>query len=150
MGLSISVAAAIIGIGIIISLELILGSFLPMNSNYIDSFDQMKDRALDQIHTNFSINNIATPANASNYDLNITLENKGNIVLKTSEFNILINGTVKDFSCKTSKLYSENEIFIDIFDLEGEGNRRLKIITGNGISQYVEYTISWGVKKYGI
>ena len=142
MGLSVAAAAAIIGVSTLIALGYILGSVLPATSNYADSFDDMRNRAVEQIQTDINITSCATPANASNYDLNITLKNTGSIVLKTSDFNILINGTNQEFACTKSYLYPENRTYFNVYDLPGEGSRKLKVVSDNGISDYREYIIS--------
>lgn len=142
MGLSLSAAAAIIGVSLVISLELMLGSIIPAVNNYSYSFDDMKNRAIDQVQTDINISNIVTSANISNYDLNITVENTGSIVLQPGDFNILINGTNKDFYCRKSYLYPEEECYFEIYDLTGEGARRIKVVTNNGISEYDKYIIT--------
>lgn len=142
MGFSVTAAAAVIGVSIIISLELLLGSIFPLTYDFIESYDDMKNRAIEQIQTDISITNVATPANDTNYDLNITIANTGSMVLKTGDFNIMINGTDQQFTCKKTYLFPENETYFDVYNLPGEGNRRLKIVTDNGISEYHEYTIT--------
>ncbi|RLF56562.1 MAG: hypothetical protein DRN27_09500 [Thermoplasmata archaeon] len=141
MGLSIAAAAAIIGVSSLIALGAVIGSVLPATSNYADSFKSMKSRAINQIQTDIDITSVATPANASNYDLNITLKNIGSTVLKTSDFNILVNGTNQEFVCKNMYLYPESTIYFNVYDLPGEGSRKLKVVSDNGISDYYEYTI---------
>ena len=141
MGLSIAAAAAIIGVSSLIVLGIVIGSVLPATSNYADSFQYMKSRAINQIQTDIDITSVATPANASNYDLNITLKNIGSTVLKTSDFNILVNGTNQEFVCKNMYLYPESTIYFNVYDLPGEGSRKLKVVSDNGISDYHEYTI---------
>jgi archaellum component FlaF (FlaF/FlaG flagellin family) len=141
MGLSVAAAAAIIGVSTLIASGYILGSVLPATSNYADSFDDMRNRAVEQIQTDVNITSCATTP-ASDYDLNITLKNTGSTVLKTSDFNILINGTNQEFTCTKSYLYPENKTYFNVYDLPGEGSRRLKVVSDNGISDYHEYIIS--------
>jgi len=142
MGLSLSAAAAIIGISLVISLELLIGSIIPAVDNYSFSFNEMKNRAIEQVQTDINISNIATSANISNHDLNITVENTGSTVLETCDFNILIDGANTDFYCKTSYLYPDNDTYFEVYNQAGVGSKRIKIVTNNGICEYDQYTIT--------
>ena len=88
MGFSLSAAAAIIGISMLVAVEILTGSLLPLFTEVNDSYTNMKDRAIDQIQSDIAIINVATPSNGTNHDLNITLENTGSISLETRYFNI--------------------------------------------------------------
>jgi len=81
------------------------------------------------------------PYPQSNYDINITVENTGSVTLKTTYFNILINGIDKPFSCSKKYLYPENEVYFNVSNLQATGDTRLKIITNNGISNYYDFTL---------
>ena len=142
MGFSVSVATAIIGVAILMSLEVILADVIPTITDTHDSYDEMKERAVNQIQTDINITNVRTTDNASNYDLNITVENTGSITLETDNFNILVDGTEHPFRCSKTYLHPENYVYFNVTNLPGSGSRRLKVITNNGISDYYEYTIT--------
>ena len=141
MGFSLIAASAVIGVSILISIEILTGSVLPTITDLDDSYDDMVDRSVDKVQTDINITDVSTYANDSNYDHNITLENTGSITLKTSDFVILINGTMQQFSCSDSYLHPEKETYFNVTNVAGSGNKRLKVITDNGISDYYEYTI---------
>lgn len=149
MGFSLVAATAIIGVAVLISLELIVGTTIPTITDVHDSYDEMRNRSIEQLQTDINITSASTPANASNYDLNITIENIGSITLKTQYFDILVNGTKYEYECYKDYLYPTKQVYFNVRNLEGNGNRILKVVTSNGISKYYEYTISWG-EKYGI
>ena len=142
MGFSLSAATAIIGVAILMSFEVMVADVIPTITDTHDSYDEMKERAVDQIQTDINITSIRTSANASNYDLNITVENTGSITLETENFNILINGTKHTFTCSKKYLHPQNEVYFNVTNLPGSGNRRLKVVTNNGVSDYYEYTIT--------
>ena len=141
MGFSLSAASAIIGISILIAIEILTGSLLPLYTDIIESYSDMKDRAINQIQSDISIISVSTPSNGTNYDLNVTIENTGSITLETSYFNVLINGTDHQFTSSESYLYSKNEVYFNVNNLSGNGRKKLKIVTDNGISDHYEYTI---------
>ena len=142
MGFSLAAATAIIGVAVLISLELIIGTTIPTITEIHKSYDEMRDRAIDQLQTDMAITNVNTPPNGSNYDLNITVENTGSTTLKTQYFDIFINGTKYDYECYRDYIYPTKQVYFNVKNLEGTGNRILKMVTNNGISKYYEYIIS--------
>ena len=141
MGFSTSAAAAIIGVAILISFEFMVANVIPTITDTHDSYDKMRDRAIDQVQTNINITDMSTIPSGANYHLNITLENTGSVTLKTDDFTILINGSVEQFTCSSPYIYLETEVYFNVSDLPGSGPRRLKVITQNGISDYGEYIV---------
>ena len=141
MGFSLAAAAAIIGVSTLIVIGTTVENILPTMTDTNDSYDDMKNRAIDQVQTDINITSVITPSNGSNYDLNFTVDNTGSVILETSYFNILINGTAQQFTCTGSYLYPENEVYFNVTNLPGAGTRILKVITDNGISDYYEYAI---------
>lgn len=142
MGFSLVATTAIIGVAVLISLELIVGTTIPTITEIHNSYDEMRNRAIDQLQTDIAIISVSTPANDSNYDLNITVENTGGITLKTQYFDILINGTKYEYECYKDYIYPTAQVYFNVRNLQGTGTRILKIVTDNGISKYYEYTIT--------
>lgn len=141
MGFSLVVAASIIGVSVLMAIEIIVGTTIPTLTNVQDSFYDMRNRAIDKIQTDINITDVTIEINGSNYDINITVENLGSTSLETEYFNILINGTEKQFTCSTSYLHPENEEYFYVSNLQGSGERKLKIITDNGISDYYKFIL---------
>ena len=141
MGFSLVAAAAIVGVSILMVIEIIVGTTIPTITDVHDTFDDMRDRAIDQIQTDINVTDVTSETNGSNYDINVTVENIGSTTLETVYFNILINGTEKKFTCSKSYLHPENEVFFNVSSLQGTGLRRLKVVTNNGISDYYDFTL---------
>ena len=141
MGFSLAAAAAIIGVSVLIAIEVIVGTIVPTVTNVHDSFDSMRNRAIDQIQTDINISSVTSEVNGSDHDINITLKNIGSTTLETSYFNILINGTDQKFTCSKSFLHPENEVYFNVSSLAGNGIRRLKVVTEYGVSDYYEFTL---------
>ena len=143
MGFSTVATTVIIGVAILISLEIIAGTTLPTITGIHSSYDEMRERAIKQIQTEINITNaVAVPNGSTHHDLTFTVENTGSISLKTSSFDVLINGTRKTFTCSTTYLYPEDQAVFTLEYLDGRnGSSRLKIVTENGIEEYYTYTI---------
>jgi archaellum component FlaF (FlaF/FlaG flagellin family) len=141
MGLSLTAAAAIIGVSIIMAIEIIAGTVIPTIENVNESFDEMHKRSIEQIQTNINITSVTSEVNESYHDINITVKNTGKTTLETSNFNILLNGTILSFTCSKKYLYPENVVYFNVSGIEDTGIRMLKVITNNGISDYYEFII---------
>ena len=142
MGFSVSAAAAIIGVAVLISIELMVANVIPTITDTQDSYDEMKDRAINQIQTDINITNVVTSINGSNYDHNVTVENTGSTSLETTKFDILINGVKQTFVCSKIYLHPENIVYFNVTNLVGAGDKRVKIVTDNAISDYYDYIIT--------
>ena len=140
MGLSLAAAAAIIGVSTLVSIGILTGNLLPATTDIYDSYKEMKNRYVDQIQTDIMISGVTNSSNGTNYDINITVENTGNTNLETRHFNILINGESQRFTCSSSYLFPEEEIYFNVTGINN-GNKKLKVVTDNGISDYYEYMI---------
>jgi len=68
------------------------------------------------------------------------VENTGSTNLETRHFNILINGESQEFTCSSSYLFPEEEIYFNVTGISS-GSKKLKVVTNNGISDYYEYVI---------
>lgn len=144
MGFSTVAATAIIGVSIVMAIEIIVGTTIPAITDVHDSYEEMRNRAIEQVQTDINITNTVAVANGSeNHDLTITVKNTGSISLETTNFDVIINGTKETFSCSNSYIYPQNQATFTLESLDGAtGNRRLKVVTNNGIEDYYEYTIS--------
>jgi flagellar protein FlaF len=141
MGFSLVGATAIIGVSILLGIEIIISTTIPTITDVDDAFYEMKDRAIAQLQTDINITDVISEVNGSNFDINITVENTGSVTLETAYFDLLINGTKKDFTCSKSYIHPENIVYFNISSLPGSGSRRLKVVTNNGISDYYEFTL---------
>jgi len=136
MGFSLVAATAIIGVSLVMCLEIIVGTTMPTITDLHESFNDMRNRAIDQVQTDIDITSVTSEINGSNYDINITVKNIGSITLQTKYFDILINGTKNEFTCSKSYIYPEHEVYFNVFNIPGSGESRLKIVTNNGVSDY--------------
>ena len=141
MGFSLTASFAIIGVSLLISIEILTGGIIPTIVDTDESYNDMVDRTIEMVQTDINISSVAIYVNGLNYDHNISVKNTGSITLNTSDFTILINGVSQMFRCADAYLYPEQHTTFNVTNLPGDGNKRLKIITGNGIADYFEYVI---------
>ncbi len=141
MGFSLTASAAVIAVALFIALEIVTGSLFPTMRGINDSYDELKNRMIDQVHTNINITSITTQENEPYYDYNITIKNTGSTTLETNDFVILLNGTKQPFTSSHSYLYPECIVYFTIVNVPGTESKRVKVVAGNGISDYTEYVI---------
>lgn len=140
MGFSLTASAAIIGVALVISIELIVSTSIPTVTDVHDSYDEMTDRSIEKLQTEINITNIVTSPNASLHDLSFEVKNKGSSTLDTNYFTVLINGTSKEFTSTTRYIYPESSTDFSVSAI-GNSTNRIKVVTSNGISDYYEYTV---------
>jgi len=141
MGFSVSAAAAIIGVSILMIVEIFVGNTIPLYTDIQESYKDMKNRAIEELQTMMNIYDINTSANASNYDLNITLNNTGSTVINLAYLTLLINGSKTSFTSSSSYVFPENSVYINAYNLAVTGEKKIKIIAKNGISDYKTYYV---------
>lgn len=139
MGFSTSAAAAIIGVGVFLSVQYIVGDVIPSMTDTHDSLEAMRDRAVDQMQSDINITNVVNTSSGSLYNLSVSVRNTGSTTLEISYFNVLINGSIQDFNCTSSYIYPEKTEKIYLYNQAKSG--RIKIVTDNGISDYYEYNV---------
>ena len=142
MGLSVSVASAIIAVSVIIVIEISLGNLLPVLTDLNESYESFKDRAVDKTQSDINIDSISTTPNGSGYDLNITIENTGSVVIDTNYCNVLVNGTFYPFYSSKDQLYPKKSAYFTIENLPGSGQFRLKVVSNLGISDYETFVVT--------
>jgi len=139
MGFSLSAAAAIIGVGVFLSVQYIASDVIPSVTDTQDSFEDMKNRAVDQFQTNINITSVVNTSSGPLYNLSVNVKNTGSVTLEMRYFDVLVNGSAQDFTYVDSYLYPEKETVLSLANQPNRG--KLKVVTDNGISDYYEYLI---------
>lgn len=141
VGFSISATAAIIGVSFLMILEISMGTLFPMFTDIDESYDNMRQRAIDELQTDIEIENISVQANSSLHDLTINLKNKGATTIEVSSVDLLVNGSLFPFSCNEEYWFPESNYTISVYGLSGSGLQQVKLIVFNGISDYGTYSV---------
>jgi archaellum component FlaF (FlaF/FlaG flagellin family) len=139
LGFSTIAATAILGGALISILAILSGTIVPTISDYHESMKNLETRIVERSQTDINITSI-TNTTGIFYDLNITVKNTGSNTLKSADTTILINGTTKQFNCSTPYLYP-NSSGIFTVNLTGTGQKKIKVVTQNGIADYATYIV---------
>jgi archaellum component FlaF (FlaF/FlaG flagellin family) len=140
MGFSLIAAAAILGVTLFMAVEIIVSDLLPTIEEMNTAYVEMKDRVNEQIQTGISITGVSRTLNGTIFEYTLSVENTGSITLCTNDFVILINGSKCDFSCSYDYLYPANNASFVVSNQIGDGLKRMKVITNNGIEDYYTYS----------
>jgi archaellum component FlaF (FlaF/FlaG flagellin family) len=140
MGFSLIAAAAILGVTLFMTGEIIVSDLLPTIEEMNTSYADMKDRINEQIQTDIKITGVSRTLNGTTFEYTLSVENTGSTTLCTNDFVILINGSQCDFSCSYNYLYPENTASFIVSNQVGDSLKRMKVITDNGIGDYYTYT----------
>ena len=117
MGLSYVAAFSVISVSIIICIEVLTGNMLPAITDYYNSFDDMKDRAINLAQTDINITGVTE---TWNYRKLITIDNT-KVADDLTNFPVLINVTDTDLR---DKAQSDGDDIM--FVLWSDNNTRLK------------------------
>jgi archaellum component FlaF (FlaF/FlaG flagellin family) len=139
MGFSLSAATAIIGVGVFLSVQYMVSDVIPSMTDTHDSLESMKDRAVNQIQSDITVTNVVNTNPGPLYNLSIYVKNTGSTSLELRYFNVLMNGSVQEFSCNDLYIYPEKTVILNVNNQPDRGI--IKIVTDNGISDYYEYAI---------
>ena len=131
MGLSLTAAFAIIGVAVVMSIELIASTTIPTLEDVHEAYDEMRDRAIDQVQTDVTI----TAAVWNNPNMLISVDNTGSVTLNTTNFSILYDGVKKPFTCNVPHHYPQATAVFTVPERADNGVM-IKIITNNGIADY--------------
>ena len=139
MGFSTSAAFAILGVCLVVCIDILSSSVLPAASELERSYKKLEDRLVERANTDIEITNI-TKSLGNPYNISITVKNTGSINLEVEDFTVMVNGIVEDFSYNSPYLYPENTVILNITNLTYTGLVRVKVVTGNGVSDYETYS----------
>ncbi len=143
MGFSISAAFSIITVASLLSLGYISDSADFAISLVEEGFNTNFEEKYDAYNAEIKIVGISVTSNASSYDLEVKIENKGSVTLETAAFNVLIDGSLQsvDYYDRTY-LTPDQNLTLRIYNLPGNGTKRLKAVTEYGNSDYATYEVT--------
>jgi archaellum component FlaF (FlaF/FlaG flagellin family) len=121
-------------------LEVSMGTVLPVLSDVDESYDEMRNRAVDELQTDIEIDDITVQANSSFHDITINLTNRGSTVIDSSYVHCLIDGSIQGFTVNSRYFFPESSYSLSVNGLAGSGMHQVKVVTMNGISDYATYS----------
>ncbi len=139
MGFSTSAAFAILGVCIFVCLDILSSSFLPSLSELNTSYKYMEKRMVEKLNTDIDVIDI-TKTSGTTYNISIKVKNTGSTELDVSDFTVIVNGTIENYSADKEYLYPLDIVNITVTNLTYTGTIRVKVVTGNGIGDYGTYT----------
>ena len=136
MGFSTVAATAIIGVSLLIGVELIVSTTIPSLEDINNSYDEMRDRTIEQAQTDVTI--IAAVYILPNTI--VSVQNTGSESIDTSKCNLLHNGVRIGFKSNIVFLHPEQTAILTISNQRSEPGDIIKVITPNGVSDYHTFT----------
>ena len=121
-------------------LEVSMGTVLPVLSDVDESYDEMRNRAVDELQTDVEIDDITVQSNSSFHDIAINLTNKGSTVIDSSYVHCLVDGSIQGFTVNSQYFFPESSYSLSVNGLSGSGVHQVKVVTMNGISDYATYS----------
>lgn len=97
-----------------------------------------------KLHTDVQIIGSSAIIHNSTYQLSLEVLNTGSETLRSDELEVLVDGVYKPYSLAanaTTTWTPQTSVALNICDLSGFGDHRLKVVTENGICDYYSYNI---------
>ncbi|MBI0584385.1 MAG: hypothetical protein ISF22_09190 [Methanomassiliicoccus sp.] len=137
MGVSVSIATAIIFIASIISFGSVIGTLDQVQHSLTDAQASRSDRELTAIHTSVTMASVDRPNGT------VEVANSGRVTLSTNELDVYINGTLSNDRISSIEVngHAGSQIWLPgetvTVGLSGDLNgTAIMIMTGNGVPVY--------------
>ena len=145
MGFSVTAAFALLMIACLVAFGAVM-TVLDANIKAINAAEKQQTKLkVEKANTDFRIVSInATNTTVSTYTLQVIVYNDGSTTLKSSDFSVLVDGVLENFTYNVSYLFPLKSLLITVDDLPGTvgSTHRLEIVSGNGVAKFAEYTVS--------
>ncbi len=145
MGFSVTAAFALLMIACLVAFGAVM-AVLDANIKAINAAEKQQTKLkVEKANTDFRIvSRNATNTTISTYTLQVIVYNDGSTTLKSSDFSVLVDGVLENFTYNVSYLFPLKSLLITVDDLPGTvgSTHRLEIVSGNGVAKFAEYTVS--------
>ena len=108
-----------------------------------DASYEKNEMQIKRLQTDILIDSSNPTGSAASYDLAVNVSNSGSETLKSDKLDVLIDGTIYSYTFSpTTITWTPDEVkTLTVTGLSGEGLHRVKVVTGNGISDYDTYNV---------
>jgi archaellum component FlaF (FlaF/FlaG flagellin family) len=142
MGFSVSAAALIVGISLLIAFEGFTTAIVPLVSDVHQSYSEMMDKKTEASQVSIDIIDVTTNFNGSGYvDCVIDIENTGSSTITLQRCSLLIDGVLTVFHTNDSFLFPGRSATLSVNHLPLSGLTRMKLVTEHNIATYIEVNI---------
>ncbi|MBE0520716.1 MAG: hypothetical protein IBX39_00400 [Candidatus Methanoperedenaceae archaeon] len=110
--------------------------FFPLAEQSYERVYEAKKDSNELWHEKLNTKIVIVDTKITGSELNITVYNNGSTALDSGKLDVVYNGTIlQSFNVSKQGVWSP-KTSINVTINNGESNRRLKIITSNGVSDY--------------
>lgn len=110
--------------------------FFPLAEQSYERVIEAKKDSNELWHEKLNTKIVIVDTKITGSELNITVNNNGSTALDSGKIDVVYNGTIlQSFNVSKQGVWSP-KTSINVTINNGESNRRLKIITSNGVSDY--------------
>lgn len=144
MGFETSVVLTIFFVSVMIMATMSYTTISSSNDLLSSSADEHYSLINKKLHTDVRIVGSSAIIHNSTYQLSLEVLNTGSETLRSDELEVLVDGVYKPYSLAsnaTTTWTPQTSVALNIYDLSGFGDHRLKVVTENGICDYYSYNI---------
>ena len=143
MGFEVSVVVTIFFISAVIVGTLSYTILTTSSDIAADASAEQHQMQSKRLNTDLEIDNSAAGVFNGTYDLTVTMTNTGSETLRFDDLNVLIDGSLKEYSFSDTAVtwVPEETRNLTVSNLTGTGTHRVKVVTENGIADYGTYVV---------
>ncbi|WP_406656562.1 hypothetical protein V7O62_11980 [Methanolobus sp. ZRKC2] len=143
MGFEVSVVVTIFFISAVIVGTLSYTILTTSSDIAADASAEQHQMQSKRLNTDLEIDNSVAGVFNGTYDLTVTMTNTGSETLRFDDLNVLIDGSLKEYSFSDTAVtwVPEETRNLTVSNLTGTGTHRVKVVTENGIADYGTYVV---------
>ncbi|TGC10878.1 hypothetical protein [Methanolobus halotolerans] len=143
MGFEVSVVVAIFFISAVIVGTFSYTTLTTSSEIASDASAEQYQMQNKRLNTGIEIEDSIADVFNETHDLTVTMKNTGSETLSFDELNVLIDGSLKEYTFSDTAVtwVPEETRNLTVSGLEGTGSHRVKIVTENGIADYGTYVV---------
>ena len=143
MGFETSVVVTIFFVSVMVIGTLSYTTISSSNELLSASADEHYSHVNKKLQTDIQIVDSSAIIHNSTYQLSLEVLNIGSETLRSDEIDILVDGVYVPYSTSNTTVTwtPRTSVVLNIYDLSGFGDHRIKVVTENGICDYYSYNI---------
>lgn len=140
MGFSYVVAVAVLLSSSLIFFGMVYSDFVHAEAQMKSAQDQFNQNNYDYLNSQVSLSGYNYTLTGANYSVTLNVTNTGSVTLNLNDTNILVNGTLVNFTYSSQYLFPLGNDSLT-FNVTGAGNYSVALVFGTGYQKYTEVTV---------
>ncbi len=140
MGFSYVIAVAVLLSSSLIFFGMVYSDFVHADAQLKGAQDQFNQNNYDYLNSQVSLDGYNYTQTGSNFTVTMNVTNTGSVTLDMNGTNVLLNGTLVNFTYSTQYLFPLGNDSLT-FNVSGAGNYSVNMVFDTGYQKYAKVTV---------